>query len=54
MGALAEAVIAAFDSETEIIWTTEGLVKVIASFTQGPQGQDHLLEDHRDRLASGL
>jgi hypothetical protein len=36
MGALAEAVIAAFDPNTEITWTTEGLAEVIASFTQGP------------------
>ena len=36
MGALAEAVIAAFDSNTEITWTTEGVSTVIASFTQGP------------------
>jgi hypothetical protein len=36
MGALAEAVIDAFDSNTEITWTTEGLTVVIASFTQGP------------------
>jgi hypothetical protein len=36
MGVLAEAVIAAFDSNAEITWTTEGVPVVIASFTQGP------------------
>jgi hypothetical protein len=36
MGALAEAVIAAFDSNTEITWTLEGVSVVTASFTQGP------------------
>jgi hypothetical protein len=54
MGALAEAVIAAFDCNTEITWTIEGVLVVTASYTGTRQGQDHFLEDHRDRLASGL
>jgi hypothetical protein len=32
MGALADSLIDVFDSNTNLIWTTEGLKKVIASF----------------------
>jgi hypothetical protein len=35
MGALAEAIITAFDSNTEIAWTTKGPSVAIASFTEG-------------------
>jgi hypothetical protein len=35
MGVLADSLIAVFDSNTNLIWTTEGLNKVIASFEQG-------------------
>ena len=35
MGVLADSLIAVFDSDTNLIWTTEGLKKVIASFKLG-------------------
>jgi hypothetical protein len=35
MSDLAEAIIAAFDSNAELIWTTEGPSVAIATFTQG-------------------
>jgi hypothetical protein len=35
MGVLANSLIAVFDSDTNLTWTTEGLKKVIASFKLG-------------------
>jgi hypothetical protein len=35
MGVLADSLIAVFDSDTNLTWTTEGLKKVIASFKLG-------------------
>ena len=35
MGVLAEALIAVFDSDTEITWTTKGMSVAMASFTHG-------------------
>ena len=35
MGVLANSLIAVFDSDTNLTWTTEGLKKVIASFRLG-------------------
>ena len=35
MGVLAEALIAVFDSDTEITWTTKGMSVAMASFTYG-------------------
>jgi hypothetical protein len=35
VGVLADSLIAVFDSDTNLTWTTEGLKKVIASFKLG-------------------
>jgi hypothetical protein len=35
MGVLADSMLAVFDSDTNLIWTTEGLNRVIASFELG-------------------